>query len=161
MSTNSRSVHVHIGEVKIGKDCDKLQALLGSCVGIGLLYNEKKIYGLAHCLLAESPKKMFSIGGRYVDQAIFSLLKLMKIGEKSIKDIQAVVAGGSNMTMPNHMNPKQLVGVVNSRFTVQKLREKKIKIIHEDFGGTLGRKIFIDCQSGQYEINKIPKLEEV
>ena len=155
----SNLLNVHIGEVKTGREGDVLQALLGSCVGIGFLYKERGIFGLAHCLLSESPDKNFAIGGRYVDQAIFSLLTLMKIEQNEVRNIHAVIAGGGNMTKSGDADPKKLVGAINSSFTKKQLRKRRIKILHEDFGGMLGRKIIIDCAKGEYQIKHIPRLE--
>ena len=72
----SREINVHIGEVKIATSDTILRALLGSCVGVAILWPERNIFGLAHCLLARSPDKEFKVGARYVDQAIYSLLSL-------------------------------------------------------------------------------------
>jgi chemotaxis protein CheD len=43
--------------MSIGSGDDVLRATLGSCVGIGLLWRERAIYGLAHCLLPEAPDR--------------------------------------------------------------------------------------------------------
>ncbi len=154
-------IHVHIGEVKVARGHETLNALLGSCIGVGFLWPSRKIYGLAHCLLAESPEKTFSIGGRYVDQAINSLFELMEITGKNFAEIQAVVAGGGNMTMPEDTAPEKLVGYINSTVAIKVLNERKIKVIHQDIGGILGRKIHINCQTGAFQIKKFPRTNVV
>lgn len=154
---SSKDIHVHIGEVKTGKGDDKLQALLGSCVGIALLWPNKNIYGLAHCLLSESPKKSFVISGRYVDQAISSLLALMHIHKEDYSQIRAVVTGGGNMTMPEDTEPNKLVGATNVKVALKCLFELGIEIVHEETGGMEGRKITVHCSTGKYSIDKIPR----
>ncbi len=154
----SNDLHVHIGEVKIGTEGDTLHALLGSCIGIGFLYPETNHYGLAHCLLADSQKTKHTIGGRHVDQAVFSLCKLMKIDKVNVKKVRAVIVGGGNMTKPSDANSGRLVGSINADFAKKKLREERIKIIHEDLGGMFGRKIEIDCSTGKFTVNRIPRL---
>ena len=93
---NNKNYNVHIGEVKTGSGDVELQTILGSCIGIGFLWKKRGVYGLAHCLLSQSPDQDFEIGARYVDQAIYSLTQLMSITD--YRDIRAVVAGGANMT---------------------------------------------------------------
>jgi chemotaxis protein CheD len=154
----SRELNVHIGEVKIGRNNDVLRAILGSCVGIGLLWPEKKVYGLAHCLLSKAPKKTFEISGRYVDQAILSLLAMMHIRNEDYGQIQVIVVGGGNMTMPDITDSKKLVGWVNVRTTFNCLSDLGLRVIHEDTGGTEGRKLKIECSTGTYEIINIPRL---
>ena len=152
-----KELTAHIGDIKIGRKDDILHALLGSCVGIAILWPERGVYGLAHCLLAENPKKTFEISGRYVDQAITSLLILMRVQEKDYPKIQAVIAGGGNMTLPANSDPSKLVGTINSEMAFRCLKERKIKVIHSEIGGLIGRKITVDCLTGEFKIRKIPR----
>ena len=155
----TKVLNVKIGQVKVGRKDDVLQALLGSCIGIGFLDKKREIYGLAHCLLSQSPNPILTIGGRYIDQAIFSLLKLMNIGEEGKKNIEAVLVGGGNMTMPAGSKSDRLIGQINSDFAMERLEKEKIKIVHNEISGNLGRKVFIDCKSGTYTIIEIPRLK--
>lgn len=154
---SEKEINVHIGEVKTGKGEQVLNTLLGSCVGIAILWNEREIYGLAHCLLAKSKEAEFSLGGRYVDQAIFSMLKMMDTKRSRYSELKAVVAGGGNMTRPEDTPSEKLVGYLNTQIAIEILQEKNIEIIHQDIGGFLGRKMIIDCQTGDFEIKKIPR----
>ncbi|MBN20279.1 MAG: chemotaxis protein CheD [Bdellovibrionaceae bacterium] len=154
---NSKEINVHIGEVKIGKQNDMLHSILGSCVGIAFLYPEKKIYGLAHCLLSKSPEKQHSMGAKYVDQAVQSLLILMHLRPEDYPKIDAILAGGGNMTMPEDTDPEKLVGYHNAKTALEELEKKKIKIVRQDLGGMIGRRISIDCETGEYQIKKIPR----
>ena len=150
-------INAHIGDVKTGKNNDTLQALLGSCIGVGMLWHKKGLYGLAHCLLPNAPQKTFDIDGRYVDQAISSLLALMHVHKDDYFEIEVIVAGGGNMTLPEDTPPESLVGTLNANSAYKMLKELKLKIVFSDTGGMVGRKIFIDCSSGKYEIRNIPR----
>jgi len=155
---SSNELNVHIGQVKIGKRDDALHALLGSCVGIALLWPQKRLYGLAHCLLSESPEKSSEINGRYVDQAIPSLISLMNIRNVDLHEIQAVVAGGGNMTMPDTTKPEKLVGTINVNAALKYLDKLSVNVIHQETGGVEGRKISIDCSSGEFEIKTFRRI---
>ena len=150
--------HVQIGEVKIGHAGQVLNAILGSCIGLGFLYPTKGIFGLAHCLLSQSTKVTDEIGGRNVDQAIYSLQSLMDISKLDYRKIQVIVTGGANMTMPKDTDPSRLVGSINSRYAYKTVRELGIRNIHEDVGGFLGRQVSIDCSTGEFLITPIPRL---
>ena len=149
--------YVHIGEVKVGRGEDVLHALLGSCVGIALLCPSKKVYGLAHCLLPESPKITVNIGARYVDQAIKSLLLLMGIKKAQYSEVQAVLAGGGNMTKPQSANEEDLIGSINVNKAIECLKTAGIPIICQDIRGITGRKISLHCGSEKYEIKRISR----
>lgn len=151
-------IHVQIGQVKIGKPGQSLNAILGSCIGLGILNPEKGVFGLAHCLLSNSGRDDGEIGGRHVDQAIRSLKHLMDLDKKDMRRMQAIVVGGANMTMPKDADPKRLVGNINATFAYKALREAGMRNIFEDVGGMQGRQVTIDCTSGDFTVSAIPRL---
>ncbi|MFK7996321.1 MAG: chemotaxis protein CheD [Granulosicoccus sp.] len=162
-------INVHIGEVKTGSGEQQLHTILGSCIGIALLWPKRGVYGLAHCLLPNAPEKIILemtsgkrrkkqevYAGRYVDQAIESLTQAMSI--TNYRDIRAVVAGGANMTLPNANEPEKQIGRQNAISALQCLDERKIIVVHQDTGGHEGRKMSIKCDSGFYEVKAIPRI---
>lgn len=156
--TESTEVHARIGQVKIGREGQCLHALLGSCVGIGFLFADRKVYGLAHCLLSNSRAETHETGARHVDQAVHSLLKLMEIGPDERRRVHVILAGGGNMTMDEDADPKRLVGKTNADFAKKVIRENKLRLCDTDLGGTNARKVVIDCSTGDYSIKSIPRL---
>ena len=172
--TDIAELHVRIGQAKIGRPGQVLTAILGSCIGIGFLYPPRQIYGLAHCLLsksAETPvgtaptssRRVHEDGqivgnGRHVDKAIESLMKMMEIQEDERKKLRVVLAGGANMSMPLDTPPAQLVGSVNAKFARQAIRGARLRILDDDLGGLNGRRISINCDTGEFEIHQIPRL---
>jgi len=128
-----KSLNVHIGEVKTGREGQELHTILGSCIGIGFLWPKRGQYGLAHCLLPQSPSdREHELGGRYVDQAINTLCEMM--GITNVRDIRAVVTGGANMTAPDCKHPEKLVGYLNTRSAIDTLDSLRIRILHQDTG---------------------------
>lgn len=154
-----KQVNVHIGQVKVTSSGEELKAILGSCVGVGLLWRSRNTYGLAHCFLPKSPEETFEIGGRYVDQAIRSLIALMKIRPENFPEIEAVVAGGGNMTAPLTKDNSELVGGLNASAAIEQLKLLGIRVIHSDLGGVTGRKIFINGEDGSYRVRTIPRMQ--
>ncbi|NSY39868.1 chemotaxis protein CheD [Leisingera sp. ANG59] len=153
-----QKIHVQIGQVKTGRAGQSLNAILGSCIGLGLLDPAKGVYGLAHCLLSKSPDHSKAISGRHVDQALSSLLSLMEVSGRDLRRLRALVVGGANMTMPADTDPERLVGSINARSAYRALREAGVRNIHEDVGGMQGRQVSIDCTSGEFTVKSIPRL---
>lgn len=156
--TTVTKIHVQIGEVKTAGPGQVLTAILGSCIGLGLLYPPRQVFGLAHCLLSNSGGTSPEISGRHVDQALRSLVSLMRLTPQEMPKVQAIVVGGANMTMPVDTDPARLVGCVNSRSAYKAVRALRIRNIHEDIGGVSGRQVFIDCTTGTFEVRAIPRL---
>jgi chemotaxis protein CheD len=151
-------LHVTIGQVKVARPGQSLHAILGSCVGIGFLFVERSIYGLAHCLLSKSKVSATDLTGRHVDSAISSLSSMMSLTPADRRKVGVFVVGGANMTMPDSTDPKRLVGQVNSTFALHALKEAGFRIRHDDLGGNSGRQVTINGNDGSYEIAKIPRL---
>jgi chemotaxis protein CheD len=149
---------VHIGQVKIAKNGELLKAILGSCVGIGIIWKDKGICGLAHCLLPESPTVTFEIGGRFVNQAVRSLIALMKIKPEDLDAVSVVIVGGGNMTSPGVADSSDLVGANNFKMAIKEAKKHHLKVVYSVGGGEEGRKIFVDCSDFSYRIEKIPRI---
>ena len=158
--SGEESLPVQIGEVKIGYDGQSLNAILGSCIGLGFLYPDAGVYGLAHALLAKSSgSDAAGGGGRHVDQAIETLLRKMRIPEgKERRRVKVFIAGGANMTLPAGTEARRLVGSVNADFARKAVREAGLRICHDDTGGEFGRRVTIDCTTGEFTIDRIPRL---
>ena len=149
---------VHIGQLKIAKNGELLKAILGSCVGIGVIWKDKGVCGLAHCLLPESPTPTFEIGARFVDQAIRSLIAMMKIRSDDLNAVSVVIVGGGNMTSPGVADSSDLVGANNFRAALNEAKRHHLKVVFSEGGGEEGRKIFIDSSDFSYRVEKIPRI---
>ncbi len=158
---NKTKIDVKIGEFKIGEGNQVLHAILGSCVGVSIFWPDRKIYALSHCLLPYTNKKEMPLGGRYVNQAIDSMLKKLEVTKSQYPQLQAIVTGGGNMTKPKDTPKKYLIGCDNSESAITLLKEYGINIKHQDVGGLQGRKIAIDCLTGEIEIKTLPRTSIV
>ena len=154
---NSSRINVRMCQVEIGQGDTDLIALLGSCVGIGLIWEERGICGLAHCLLSSSKQETHVIGAKHVDQALYSLETLMGFSDYS--DVRAVLVGGANMTIQGGLRPRDLIGDRNIESAVEELSKRQVVISLQDTGGIAGRKLEIDCLTGQVSVNEIPRIE--
>ncbi|MDM8359340.1 chemotaxis protein CheD [Pandoraea communis] len=151
----SHDIQVLMGEVRIGRGEDVLRATLGSCVGIGLMWRARGLYGLAHCLLPEAPNPTLAIGAKYVTQAVPSLLALMKADGARRCEIEAVIAGGGNM-MPHQPAARHgLIGVANANMARALIAETGIPIVHVEVGGEIGRQLTIDCAHHTFYVRTI------
>ncbi|RFU46850.1 hypothetical protein D0B32_15590 [Paraburkholderia sp. DHOC27] len=161
--------------IGIGSGADVLRATLGSCVGIGVLWRERGLYGLAHCLLPEAPGHAAShassqvanqsqahsqpaaIGAKYVTQAIPSLLSLMQIQRSSYRELEVVLAGGANMVHYVRRPSHAPIGEQNFRTAQRLLDALGVRIVHTDVGGESGRQLLIDCRQHSFVVKKIAR----
>ena len=152
-----REVNIHIGQVKMAAESEVLRALLGSCVGVGLIWRRRGLCTLSHCLLPRSPGPVTDVTGRWVDAAIHSSLRLMEAETAHSRQLQAVVAGGGNM-ISGPVDGGVQVGTGNVAAARETLRRLRIEIIEEDVGGELGRRLELSGADLSYRIETIPRL---
>ncbi|NYE60222.1 chemotaxis protein CheD [Duganella sp. 1224] len=146
-------LQVTMGQLKLGARTDQLQALLGSCVGIALIWKKRGVCALAHCLLPECPQMADEFGARYVNQAVPSLLRLLGASEADHADIDVVVAGGA--TMLNGCSSRLQIGQQNAEAARKYLRQHSLNVVYCRVGGKCGRTLTIDCATCAYAVQEI------
>ena len=151
-------IHVKIAEVQLGREGDILKATLGSCVGIVFIWKEQKICGLAHCFLPESLKEQNVIGARYVNQAIISLITLMKINKVDFKEISVYLAGAGNMMKKILKSNTSQVGKNNEAAARKYLEIHGFKIVEARLGYNCGSKIKVNCTDFTVEFLLLDEL---
>lgn len=150
------TIPVRIGEVKVARHGETLKAILGSCVGIAFIWKEKQIVALAHCLLPENPHKENAISARYVNDAIPSLIALMKITDEDKRSVEVHIAGGGNMTTKlSSRDPAYPVGVLNVSAAEKYLKAYGFKIRSAVTGGMIGRQIAVSATTLTHHVSEI------
>lgn len=138
---------------------------LGSCVGVAIYDERRKIGGMAHIMLPDS-KAISKPGGpgRYADTAVRAVVEEMeKLGSRR-RDMRAKMAGGACMfTIPGATNPKNVpgpalgmqIGERNIKAAKRALRDLGIPLVAEDTGGTYGRTMRFHISDGKVTISSI------
>ena len=147
--------HVGMGQLSVGTHGEQLQALLGSCIGIGFIWKNGPCCGLAHCLLPEAPGADGSLGARYVSQAVPSLLRLMGARQADYADIEVVLAGGASMFGPAHAHGRLQVGRQNAQAAQKYLDQCGLHVSFCALGGRHARQLLIDCAHHSYAVTDV------
>ncbi len=140
---------IFMGEFDTVRSPDVLKTNLGSCVGVVLYDPQTDVFGLAHVMLPSGPNDV-AHPGRYADTAIPALLQKMGTPLTETKRLKAKLAGGASMFEPLPQVPNVLnVGENNIEAVAALLTQLGITIIGTDLGGTVGRELTIDAQTGK------------
>jgi len=152
---DGQDIQVRMCEVRMGSGNDVLRAILGSCVGIGLMWRKRGLYAMAHCLLPEPPQAPAGEGAKYVTGALPALLSMMELDRAHHDEVEAVIAGGACMVQ--HVTPPRhgLIGEQNAHMAQKLLAETRIRVVHVDVGGESGRQLVIDCAQHQFAVKTI------
>lgn len=143
------SIRVPMAGIVASSAPSVLETLLGSCVGIALWCQETRQGALAHVMLSDS-LGCTKQPGRFVDTAIPEMLdQLAKNGARR-RAIVAKVCGGSNMFKA--ASSAHEVGRKNIDKACELLRLQKLPILAQHVGGTSGRVIYFDLESGEIRV---------
>ncbi len=151
-----KTITVGMADLRTGRDGDKLITLgLGSCVGVTLFDPITHIGGLAHVMLPQSVPSMAGNRAKFADTALEDLYKeIIRMGATASK-LQAKMAGGAHMFSQAMKSDVIKVGERNAFACRQLLARMRIPLRVEDTGGTYGRTIELDTQTGALTIKTI------
>lgn len=142
---------VRMADYAVGGEEHVLATLgLGSCIGISLYDQFKRVGGLVHIMLPENPggKKIV----KYADTAIpFLINQLEKIGAQK-RRLSAKIVGGAAMFKSESGNAVMQIGERNIEAVKKYLRKERIDIEASDVGKDYGRSMYFYLDDGRVEI---------
>lgn len=153
---NSRDVvKVGIADLNI---CHAPQTIstsgLGSCIGLVIYDEVKKIAGLVHVMLPHSSLSRTSEikVGKYADSGIDTLLNMLEKEGTAKYRLKAKMAGGAQMFQVQSSNPMLRIGKRNVEAVEEILNNYRIPIIAQDVGGNKGRTIDFIPETGELKV---------
>ena len=146
---------VKMAEIGVLQHLGVLRTLLGSCIGVALYERKLKLSGLAHIVMPNSMGRDQSLG-KYADTAIPETIRQMTTLARGAKlSLTAKIAGGANMfshVSPNNVNT---IGDQNIAAVEKALADCQIPILARHLGGTFGRRMVVEVESGLVQIHVV------
>jgi chemotaxis protein CheD len=155
MSQKMEEARVDMAEMKADNKPIELVTSVGSCIAICLHDSKNRCGGLAHIMLPNSaiaPQEL--LPSKYADTAVPALITEIKRVSKADVRLYAKIAGGANM-FPNLKNNMLNIGAKNYDAVKIALDKHNIRLIAEDVGGTQGRRINFNIETGVAIVRKI------
>jgi len=141
------------GYIYTSPDKVVIRTVLGSCVAVCLWDRDHAVGGMNHYLYPLTKDKNKATA-QYGNVSTLMLIKLMKEMGCRTEAMVAQVFGGAT----HKLNSKAAVGDKNVAIARKILKKFDIPIISEDVGGTMGRKIVFDTESGEVAVLKVHQL---
>lgn len=157
-SDTNQVVKVGIAQLDIAKPPKTIRtAGLGSCVGVVIYDEAKKIAGLVHVMLPDSTlAKSTSLNeAKFADTGIRALIERLKLEGAQISRMKAKLAGGAQMFKFTSDKNSMRIGPRNVEAVKDELRKNGIPIVAEDTGGNSGRTIEFDPTTGKLMIRTV------
>jgi len=155
-------IRVGMADYKVGSAPSTIISYgLGSCIGISLYDPQTKVGGLLHIMLPDSTQaRPTDNPAKFADTGLPLMLKhVLALGAVKTR-LVAKIAGGAQMFAFQNATDIMRVGSRNAEAAKKILKAQGIKIIGEDTGGTYGRTVSIDLNTGVYKVKTIDKGEK-
>ncbi len=132
-----------------------ISTVLGSSVAVSLYDRSLKAGGMNHFLFphVKGRDKKTSVYGNI---AVLTLIRMMAGNGSKLSNLEAQIFGGAF----NDQYSKRDIGRDNLRTARHILFNQRIKIVSEDVGGELGRKIVFNTSTYEIGILKVGRLRE-
>lgn len=142
------------GQFVFSQDPSWIYAVCGNGVLIILRDKFQCIGGVAHCVF---PKRRYrqQPTNYHIDVAIPSLIKNLQSYNTLSHNLEAQLFGGGHLCGYEKKRAEQVVKQVKKI-----LKRKKISIVSEDVGGSLGRKVVFNTHSGEVFVHKTQKIRK-
>lgn len=132
-----------------------ISTVLGSSVAVSLYDRSLKIGGMNHFLYPFADEREKATA-KYGNVAVLALIRMMKANGAKHSKIQAQIFGGAHNLKFSNRN----IGLDNFKTARKVLLDNRIKIVSEDIGGELGRKIVFNTSTCEIVTLKVDRLRE-
>jgi len=155
-------IRVGISEFVVSDSGQTLKSYgLGSCLAVALYDEGSGVGGLAHIMLPDGDANDASEDkpGKFADTAVRAMLRQMVEKGASYTDVQAKVAGGSDMFDFESFGDG--VGQRNIVAAREELDKLGVPIVAEEVGGQRGRTVVFETDTGTFSIKTADGDQEV
>ncbi len=152
---NDNRYHLQPGYIYCSPTQAMVHTVVGSCVSVCVWDRHLKYGAMNHFLYPsiDDPNRATPI---YGNVATAEMVRMMQESGSAIEDLVAQILGGA-CPKGNQENP---VGLQNVAVARQVLTRKGVEIISVDTGGTMGRKVVFDTNSGHVMTLKVHRIRE-
>ncbi len=146
--------HLEPGYVYVSVEKAIVRTVLGSCVAVCLWDKTRGIGGMNHFIYPETLEQSKATA-QYGNVATLELVRMMIRAGAKKQDLTAQLFGGASRMQRTE---EPTTGERN-RLVARKVLEKaKVKIVSEDVGGSMGRKLIFDTSTGEVAVLKVHAL---
>lgn len=154
--TSYQQVFIEPGYIYLPTVPTNLYAVLGSCVSVCLWDKKLKIGGMNHFLYPSISSKEKTTS-QYGNVATLQLIQMMEKAGAKTNSLLAQIIGGATPPFPAKNKD---IGKRNVEIAKKILNNRGIKIVSEDVGGNMGRKIVFNSYTGHLMILKVYQIRK-
>ena len=157
MVTINEVIRVGIADMNVVRQPETIRTSgLGSCVGVILYDEQKKIAGMLHVMLPDSNlanNDRVNVA-KFADTGVYGLMELLKLEGVRPMSLKAKIAGGAQMFQFGSSDTIR-IGPRNIEAVKKELQRLSIPLIAEDIGGSSGRTIEFNPSTSMLSIRTV------
>lgn len=148
-------IEVRMGEMRVGENPFRIVTrALGSCLGITLYNPLKKLGAMAHPMLPDIERARTNANpSRYVNYTIRKMVEDLEKAGSARNRLVAKLFGGARMFAFISSDSILNVGEKNIAMAREVFSELNINIAVEEVGGTFGRTIELNLETGKVVVD--------
>ena len=145
-----------------------ITTILGSCLTMTMFSRRTGVAAACHAVLPACNEKSCPAGrcrdiGRYVACVIPEMLR--RYGKLGVEpgELEIKMFGGADMIMvkkESWTGENERVGRKNILMARELIQKNRLKLKNADVGGTLGRKLFFDTDTGEVLLKRLSGIEK-
>jgi chemotaxis protein CheD len=149
---SAQGVYLPPGGLHVSAENQIVSTILGSCVSVCLWDPVRGVGGMNHFLLPECPRGLDD-SPRFGNIAISRLLdRLARLGSGP-QELQALIYGGSCVI--DAFRKDDHLGLRNVQVARKQLAQAGIRVLDEDVGGTVARRVQFHVQTGATRVRLV------
>ena len=157
---------VDMGKYEISHNPSTLVCLgLGSCVGVAIYDEVKKLAGMAHIMLSFADESRTQSedfnGNKYANIAIPAMISDLEKKGCTRSNMKAKIAGGAQMFTSFDNENILDIGKKNIESVQKVLADEKIHIVSKDLGGNSGRTLRFNIETFKMLVRTKDKTIEI
>lgn len=127
------------GDIVCGDRGERLETLLGSCVAVVLTDKHRTVGAMCHIVHAGAANGKSENPQAHAATAIDTMYRMLSARGYTPQLCEAFVYGGGNM-FPGLVDGVH-VGEKNSHAVLERLQRDRVRLLHQDLGGTAYRRL--------------------
>lgn len=148
---------VGMGQIVVLSRPETAYAVLGSCIGLTLYHQRLHVGAMVHIVLPRSSERS-GVPGKFADTAIPHMLERLSEHHVFPAGLVAKITGGASMFAATGA---MQIGDSNHEEVRRLLADLRIPIAGEHVGGSKGRKVTFETETGRLTIDQVGEPSEV
>ena len=168
-------IYLKPGELTIVQHPALVSTILGSCVAVTLYNKRLELAAVCHALLPSCRQRSYvntindlltddcsrcKEAFRYVDCCIAIMLAAFTGRGVKPGETETRLYGGSKMFIARDKKTSMTVGFQNTLVAQKVLADQGFTICFSDIGGSVGRRIHFNTQTGKVTMNRLDKYQD-